>query len=67
MNRFRKKALQRFIELLKRLLWIGEFMEICEISKRYISTLGDLIDEWDCELQDALTEGKISKEEYDRN
>lgn len=41
-------------------------MEICEISKRYISTLRDLIEEWDCELQDALTEGKISKEEYDK-
>lgn len=30
-------------------------MEVCEISKRYISTLRDLIDEWDCDLQDALT------------
>lgn len=41
-------------------------MEVCEISKRYISTLRDLIKEWDCDLQDALAEGKISKEEYDK-
>lgn len=45
-------------------LW--KFTKVYEISKRYISILGDLIEEWDCELQDALTEGKISKEEYDK-
>ena len=37
-----------------------------EISKQYTSTFRDLIDSCDCDLQDALTEGKISKEQYDK-
>lgn len=40
--------------------------KISEISKQYISTFRDLIDSWDCDLQDALTFGKISKEQYDK-
>lgn len=43
-----------------------ETSETSKISNNYIKVLCDLIDEWDCDLQDAVNEGKISREEYQK-